>query len=290
LSKKRRKRPGKHTVRPTHSRYNVPSYPRGEGPLATRGSGKTLIHAPIKYRCTKCGTIFEPSTIEHRQVCPKCKRKSGVPYHGESSKSKVWIDKWEKERENYIKRGKPLSHLEERIVRHKASLILGRNFGEDPEAYKRRMGLTEYYDWKLDTSGQKSDKSQKKVSKTKLRVGERVRVRTGSGLDSGKMGTIVDRQKVKTDGRGIPTNIEGAYKPMRRDEVPVELDNGNLILMFKNRLERTEKVWVNPQDGYWETGDPPKGIKTFEVTPKELHSHNEAQSHEIHRMQREMAY
>lgn len=37
MSKKgRRKRPGRHTVHPTHSRYNVSSYPRGKGSLVAQ--------------------------------------------------------------------------------------------------------------------------------------------------------------------------------------------------------------------------------------------------------------
>ena len=40
------------------------------------------------------------------------------------------------------------------------------------------------------------------------------KVMFGSGVASGKTGTVVDRNEIKTDGRGIPTNIEGAYKPV----------------------------------------------------------------------------
>jgi hypothetical protein len=69
------------------------------------------------------------------------------------------------------------------------------------------------------------------------RVGVRVRVTEGSGLDSNKSGTIVDSSEVKTDGSRTPTNIQGAYKPVNwKDEVAVRLDNGTLITMFKSRL------------------------------------------------------
>ena len=68
----------------------------------------------------------------------------------ESTASKSWIEKWEREREKYIRLGIPLSKLRERIIRHKASLILSREFGEDPEAFKERRGLKEYYEWDLN--------------------------------------------------------------------------------------------------------------------------------------------
>jgi hypothetical protein len=68
-------------------------------------------------------------------------------------------------------------------------------------------------------------------------IGTRVKVSDGSGIDSGKEGIIVERSRVRTDGRGVPTNIIGAYKPVdwSRD-VAVQLDNGSIITMPKNRL------------------------------------------------------
>jgi len=67
--------------------------------------------------------------------------------------------------------------------------------------------------------------------------GTRVQVSGGSGIDSDKQGVIVDRSEVETDGRGIPTNISGAYKPIDwQEQVAVRLDNGSLITMYKDRL------------------------------------------------------
>lgn len=72
---------------------------------------------------------------------------------------------------------------------------------------------------------------------TRFKVGDRVSVTHGSGVDSGKAGTVVNPREVKTDGRLVPTNIRGAYKPVDwKREVAVRLDNGELITMFKNRL------------------------------------------------------
>ena len=65
------------------------------------------------------------------------------------SKSQIWISHWEEMKEKYIRLGTPLSELKTRIIRHKASLTLGRDFGENTETYQKRKGLTEYYEWDL---------------------------------------------------------------------------------------------------------------------------------------------
>ena len=71
----------------------------------------------------------------------------------------------------------------------------------------------------------------------KFHKGKRVKVTGGSGLDSDKVGTVVCNRKVKTDYRGVPTNVEGAYHPVDwTKEVAVELDEGRLITMYKSRL------------------------------------------------------
>jgi hypothetical protein len=68
-------------------------------------------------------------------------------------------------------------------------------------------------------------------------VGDRVKVSEGSGIDSGKEGTVVHHSEVKTDGRGIPTNISGAYKPIDHSkEHIIKTDKGELINMPKNRV------------------------------------------------------
>ena len=52
----------------------------------------------------------------------------------------------------------------------------------------------------------------------KFRVGQMVRVVEGSGLASGRLARVVSRDAVRVDGRGIPTNIEGAYSPVEWDK------------------------------------------------------------------------
>lgn len=68
-------------------------------------------------------------------------------------------------------------------------------------------------------------------------TGRRVRIAEGSGIDSGKVGKVVYRAIVLTDGDGIPTNVQGAYKPVDWSrESAVLLDTGEIITMYRNRL------------------------------------------------------
>jgi len=43
-----------------------------------------------------------------------------------NSESEKWINHWLELKEKYIRLGKPLSELNDRIIRHKASQCLGR--------------------------------------------------------------------------------------------------------------------------------------------------------------------
>ena len=58
-------------------------------------------------------------------------------------------------------------------------------------------------------------------------LGSTRQVMFGSGIASGKTGTVVHRSEIKTDGRGIPTNIEGAYKPVDwKNETAIKYHEG----------------------------------------------------------------
>lgn len=68
-------------------------------------------------------------------------------------------------------------------------------------------------------------------------VGAKVQVSDGSGLKSNKIGVVVSPRMVKTDRDGVPKNVTGAYKPVDWSrEVAVQLEDGELITMFKTRL------------------------------------------------------
>lgn len=80
-----------------------------------------------------------------------------------------------------------------------------------------------------------------KEAATKFYIGQRVVLSPNAGIDSNKTGTIVDSSEVVTDGRGIPTNVQGAYKPVDwKKEVAIRLDTGEIITMFKNRVLPTD--------------------------------------------------
>jgi hypothetical protein len=90
MSKRRRKRPGRHTVHTKDSRYKVPNYPRGEGPLATQGSDIRVVtegggigfefptarEAPIPFEWGKT-TLFDSPMLMTGKY-------SGVPVGGKS--------------------------------------------------------------------------------------------------------------------------------------------------------------------------------------------------------------
>lgn len=71
----------------------------------------------------------------------------------------------------------------------------------------------------------------------KPKVGQRVRViEVGAGTVSGKRGTVF---VPRTNNRGIP-EIPGEYKPMGRDDVAVQFDDGDAIVL--------DRRYLNPDD------------------------------------------
>lgn len=77
----------------------------------------------------------------------------------------------------------------------------------------------------------------RRAARSWLEPGAEVRIAEGTGVDSGKLARVVGPDEVATDGRGVPTNVEGAYKPVdwSRD-VAVRLADGRLIIVPKARL------------------------------------------------------
>lgn len=72
--------------------------------------------------------------------------------------------------------------------------------------------------------------------------GDKVRITDGSGIDSNKVVTVVSPNYIKTDGSGVPTNVQGAYKPVDwSKEVAFQYDDGSFGTMFKNRLIKVDK-------------------------------------------------
>ena len=75
--------------------------------------------------------------------------------------------------------------------------------------------------------------------------GDMVRISEGSGTDSGKVVNVVSQEVIQTDGQGIPTNVEGAYKPVNwNEQVAIQYEDGTYGTMYKNRLQMFErKTW-----------------------------------------------
>lgn len=68
-------------------------------------------------------------------------------------------------------------------------------------------------------------------------LGDKIKVSEGSGLASGKIATIVDRTAIKLDGRGIPKNVEGAYRqPNWNKEFAIKYEDGTYDIIPKNRV------------------------------------------------------
>mgnify|MGYP000973968177 FL=1 len=79
--------------------------------------------------------------------------------------------------------------------------------------------------------------------------GDRVRIADLSGVDSNKVVTIANMSDIKTDGMGVPTNVDGAYKPVDWfNEYPIRYEDGSFGLMFKNRLSKVQESVTNVQD------------------------------------------
>ena len=72
------------------------------------------------------------------------------------------------------------------------------------------------------------------------RVGSRVQVTEGAGIDSRRVGTVVPRSVLKTDGSGIPRNVQGAYTKVSEYDWTryrvVKYDNGEITIMPVNYL------------------------------------------------------
>lgn len=80
------------------------------------------------------------------------------------------------------------------------------------------------------------------VKKASFAPGTRVRTGPGVGLDSNKVGTVVPHSHLKTDGGGVPTNVEGAYKPVPRHHVVVRFDDGKYNTFHPGWVAREEKL------------------------------------------------
>lgn len=70
---------------------------------------------------------------------------------------------------------------------------------------------------------------------SEFKIGDRVRIPEGCGLDSGKHGTVINH---------FPWREEiGAYQPPKDHHVPVLLDNGNKVYFSRKMLLHENKTY-----------------------------------------------
>lgn len=94
------------------------------------------------------------------------------------------------------------------------------------------------------------------ISPRKVNVGDKIQVMMNSGVQSGDIGVVVNSREVKTDGRGVPTEIMGSYKPIDWGKQIVYRNlNGQLESMFKSRVTIIPNdVWekiINDKENIW---------------------------------------
>lgn len=81
------------------------------------------------------------------------------------------------------------------------------------------------------------------LNESKFKIGDKVKVNDGSGLASNKIAKVVSPKMIKTDGRSIPQNISGAYKPIDwKREVAIQYEDGELDTMFISHLKKVDEV------------------------------------------------
>jgi hypothetical protein len=73
-----------------------------------------------------------------------------------------------------------------------------------------------------------------------VRIGTKLQVVEGSGLDSGKIGVVISPRDLLYTQRGVP-EIDGYYKPVDwEEEVPLQLEDNSIIIMTKHRLREVK--------------------------------------------------
>jgi len=103
-----------------------------------------------------------------------------------------------------------------------------------------------------------------------ISVGDRVQVSEGSGTWSGIEAIVVDQSNVETDGRGIPTNVPGAYQPVNWDEeVALQLEDGSIDVMFIDRLKKVSRKIA--QIGSDDFGEDRGYSVVFDISTQEAH-------------------
>lgn len=137
---------------------------------------------------------------------------------------------------------------------------VGESFGDNKKIYKVREGGKYVYKMDNKDTGGKTilnpDNIQKYIRQGYRIItvenveeshnligiptlkGDIVKIRDGSGVDSGKVGRIVKTKFKQTSGGMIPDE-PGAYKPQQKGWISVEFEDGHVASFPRNRLERS---------------------------------------------------
>ena len=76
--------------------------------------------------------------------------------------------------------------------------------------------------------------------------GDEVEISHNYGVDSGKRGTVLHPNKVRTNGRGVPIDVPGAYKPVdHKKEHVVKLHSGSYAVVPKGSLTKLKEDAIN---------------------------------------------
>lgn len=105
-------------------------------------------------------------------------------------------------------------------------------------AYKRGVSKHGTHDQRTHGRGRTGGNAEERyTSRFRPQPGNKYRLSEGSGVGSGQTVRTVSRDRIKTDGRGIPTNVEGAYKPVDwKREVAVQFEDGSYSTYPKGNL------------------------------------------------------
>lgn len=81
---------------------------------------------------------------------------------------------------------------------------------------------------------------KRKLKEATFKAGDKATV-VDYGTMSNKVVTVVDQKEIKTDGRGVPINVSGAYKEANyKTHVPVKTRDGKFSLIPKKNLKKNE--------------------------------------------------
>jgi hypothetical protein len=115
----------------------------------------------------------------------------------------------------------------------------------EEEVMNNEETLTEgLHAYKVIHKGREIDKRKHagKLFREAIKYGDEVTISHNYGIDSGKQGTVLHPNKVRTNERGVPTDVPGAYKPVdHKKEHVVKLHSGSYAVVPKGSLTKLKE-------------------------------------------------